>query len=111
MADGVMDPLRTAAGPPSSEARDREVVAPVADPERQEVIARTVARGLRSLKETIAKPRVIARTVQRYRRADRLEVGDPVPPLSLTRRDGADEVRVDGYIGDRPLVLIFGSCT
>ena len=50
-------------------------------------------------------------TEARYRRPDRLRVGDPVPPLELARLDGQDTVRLDAYAGDRPLVLFFGSCT
>lgn len=57
------------------------------------------------------KRNVIACSLVAHRRADRLAVGDPVPPLSLARLDGGPDVGLDDYRGDRPLVLVFGSFT
>lgn len=52
-----------------------------------------------------------AQAEARYRVPDRLAVGDVVPPLELPRLDGEATLRLDAFVGDRPLVLIFGSCT
>ena len=55
-----------------------------------------------------------AQAEARHRVPDRLSVGDPVPPLELRRLDGEGTegtVRLNSFVGDRPLVLIFGSCT
>ena len=71
-------------------AGDREEVASEPDPQRQEVMAEAISR---------------------YRRPDRLEVGDPVPALSLVRLEENDSVRLDVFAGARPLMLIFGSYT
>ncbi len=71
-------------------AGDREEVASEPDPERQEVMAEAISR---------------------YRRPDRLQVGDPVPSLSLARLEENGNVRLDGFAGARPLALIFGSYT
>jgi len=71
-------------------AGDREEVESEPDPERQEVMAEAISR---------------------YRRQDRLEVGDPVPPLALARLEEPGSVRLDGFAGARPLMLIFGSYT
>ena len=51
-----------------------------------------------------------AQTMARYTTPDRLQAGDPVPPLELSKLEGGT-VRLDQIGGDRPLVLIFGSCT
>jgi hypothetical protein len=40
-----------------------------------------------------------------------LRVGDHAPDVTLSTLDGAAPVRLSGHIGDRPLVLIFGSFT
>lgn len=53
----------------------------------------------------------IACAIARYRRPDRLRVGDAVPPLELRRLEGTGTVRLDGFWGARPLTLIFGSYT
>jgi len=53
----------------------------------------------------------VACALARYRRPDRLCVGDGVPPLELPRLDGTGSVRLDGFSPARPLTLIFGSYT
>ena len=54
---------------------------------------------------------VVASTLVRYRRPDRIRVGDPVPPLEVTRLEDGEAVRLDELAGGRPLVLAFGSFT
>ena len=70
--------------------RDREEVESEPDLERQEVMAEAISR---------------------YRRQDWLEVGNFVPPLALARLGETGSVRLDGYAGAKPLLLIFGSYT
>jgi hypothetical protein len=53
---------------------------------------------------------VVVSTILRYRRSDRLGVGDPVPELELSRLDDG-KVRLDELAGGQPLVLVFGSFT
>ena len=54
---------------------------------------------------------VVVSTVARYRREDRLEPGDPLPPLGLMRIDDGEEVLLQSLVTDRPLALVFGSFT
>jgi hypothetical protein len=54
---------------------------------------------------------VVLATVTRYRRPDRLLVGDRLPPLSAASlRDGAP-VDLRDLADERPLLLVFGSFT
>lgn len=46
-----------------------------------------------------------------YMDADRLKVGDAVPPLTLRRLHGGDPITLGRSAGGRPVVLIFGSYT
>ncbi|MBI5876640.1 MAG: hypothetical protein HZB53_03240 [Chloroflexi bacterium] len=57
------------------------------------------------------KRAVVADSLTRYRRADRLAAGDPVPALPLTRLTGGGEVSLPDLVRGRPLVLLFGSYT
>jgi hypothetical protein len=50
-------------------------------------------------------------TVMRFRRPDRLQVGDMLPDLELLRHEGGARVRLDSLGAGRPLVLVFGSFT
>ena len=53
---------------------------------------------------------VVVSTVARYRRSDRLRVGDRLPALAAVTLDGPRmELRDLGR--DRPLLLVFGSFT
>jgi len=54
---------------------------------------------------------VMTASVARYRRADPLKEGDPIPALELTRLDDLSAVHLDELISENPLVLIFGSYT
>lgn len=45
------------------------------------------------------------------RRDGDLRVGDQAPDVLLTALDGSTRVRLSDRIGERPLVLIFGSYT
>lgn len=54
---------------------------------------------------------VVACSLVAHRRKDRLAAGDPVPDLELSRLDGGASVRLTDWVGDRPLVLVFGSFT
>jgi hypothetical protein len=53
---------------------------------------------------------VVLSTLVRYRRPDRLGVGDRVPELEVFRLDGGT-ARLDELAGPEPLVLVFGSFT
>ncbi len=44
------------------------------------------------------------------RQPTKLRVGDPAPNFKLKRREGG-EVRLAGFRGQRPVVLVFGSYT
>ena len=54
---------------------------------------------------------LVASTVTRFRKEDRLEVGDPVPELALLRLEDGTAERLAALVGERPLVLFFGSFT
>jgi hypothetical protein len=54
---------------------------------------------------------VVLPTLARYRRPDRLGVGDRVPALDLFRLADGVRTRLDGLAGPQPLVLVFGSFT
>jgi hypothetical protein len=45
------------------------------------------------------------------REEGRLKVGDPAPDLELLAVDGERRERISAHIGEKPLVLIFGSFT
>ena len=45
------------------------------------------------------------------RREGPLAVGDPAPDVMLTALDGVTRVRLHDHVGQRPVVLIFGSYT
>jgi hypothetical protein len=45
------------------------------------------------------------------RREGDFKVGDRAPDVALTKLDGGGQQRMSALIGDRPLVLIFGSFT
>jgi len=54
---------------------------------------------------------VVVSTVTRYRREDRLHVGDLVPRLEAVRLEDGSPVNLADLVADRPLVLVFGSFT
>jgi hypothetical protein len=45
------------------------------------------------------------------RQPDRLQVGDPAPDFSLADPSGKNAVKLSGFQGKKPVVLIFGSYT
>jgi len=45
------------------------------------------------------------------RREGTLRVGDRVPDVALVKLDGRGETRLSAYVGDKPLVIVFGSFT
>lgn len=45
------------------------------------------------------------------RREGDLEVGDAAPDFALTSLDGSAAIRLAERVGERPLVLVFGSFT
>ena len=53
---------------------------------------------------------VVVTTVVRFRRPDRLQVGDPLPDLELRQLDSG-RVALRSLAQDQPLVLVFGSFT
>ena len=50
-------------------------------------------------------------TVTRFRRPDRLRVGDALPDLELPRLEDGEMIRLVSLARGRPLVLVFGSFT
>jgi len=54
---------------------------------------------------------VVAATVSRFRRPDRLRVGDELPALELLRLEDRSPVPIASLPDGRPLVLVFGSFT
>ena len=54
---------------------------------------------------------VVVSTVARYRRPERLRVGDDLPDVAAARLD--DDVRVElrDLVREQPLLLVFGSFT
>jgi hypothetical protein len=54
---------------------------------------------------------VVVSTVARYRRPDRLAVGDPLPDLAAARLDDGTHVALHDIARHRPLLLVFGSFT
>lgn len=54
---------------------------------------------------------VVVATVARYRRPDRLRVGDELPALGARRLDDGSHVALRDLVAERPLLLVFGSFT
>jgi len=50
-------------------------------------------------------------TVTRFRRPDRLRVGDELPDLALLQLDSRTAVELGSLVTGKPLVLVFGSFT
>ena len=44
-------------------------------------------------------------------RAGHLSVGEPAPDFDLATLDKSARVRLSSFLGNKPVVLIFGSCT
>jgi hypothetical protein len=74
---------------PYLDPRDREHAATLPENERAAVVA----------------------TVTRFRRPDRIRVGDPLPELELRRLEDGSRIRLGALADGRPLVLVFGSFT
>lgn len=53
---------------------------------------------------------VVVETVARYRRPERLAVGDPIPALAAATLEDGSPVELR-RLTDRPLLLVFGSFT
>ena len=54
---------------------------------------------------------VVVATVARYRRPERLDVGDELPGLVTTSLEDGSRVELRDLVADRPLLLVFGSFT
>ena len=54
---------------------------------------------------------VVVSTVARYRRPDRLVVGDPLPELTTSALHDGSSVELVNLARERPLLLVFGSFT
>ena len=54
---------------------------------------------------------IVVSALARYRRPERLAVGDPLPDLAADRLDGGERVELRSLARDRPLLLAFGSFT
>ena len=53
----------------------------------------------------------VVATVARFRRPDRLRIGDELPDLELLGFEDGTPVRLTSLASGRPLVLVFGSFT
>ena len=53
----------------------------------------------------------VVATVTRFRRPERLHVGDPIPELDVLRLGDGEQVALASIVDGRPLVLVFGSFT
>ena len=58
-----------------------------------------------------AEQEVVVATVARYRRPERLAVGDPLPALAAASLEDGSSVELHGLVHERPLLLVFGSFT
>jgi hypothetical protein len=58
-----------------------------------------------------AEREVVASSLVRHRRPDRLRAGDELPALSLLRLEDGTGVELATLAADRPLCLVFGSFT
>ena len=72
------------------------------DPEDREYVSTVADRGQRD---------IIAASLMRYRSPERLTTHDPVPAVTLRRVDSAELVELGDLLGERPVVLVFGSYT
>jgi len=54
---------------------------------------------------------IVIGTVTRFRRPDRLRVGDALPELRLLRLEDGGTVELASLVVGKPLVLVFGSFT
>ena len=54
---------------------------------------------------------IVVSTVSRYRREDRLRVGDPLPTGELLRLESGLPLSLESLVTGRPLALVFGSFT
>ena len=53
----------------------------------------------------------VVSTVARYRRPERLRVGDELPDVAAARLDDDARVELRHLVRERPLLLVFGSFT
>jgi hypothetical protein len=58
-----------------------------------------------------AEREVVVATVARYRRPERLAVGDPLPALAAASLEDGSSVELVELARERPLLLVFGSFT
>jgi hypothetical protein len=54
---------------------------------------------------------VVVSTLARYRRPGRLGVGDELPELAALRLGDGSRVALRDLVGERPILLVFGSFT
>ena len=54
---------------------------------------------------------IVVSTVARYRRPERLRVGDDLPDVAAARLDGHGRVDLRDLVREQPLFLVFGSFT
>jgi len=54
---------------------------------------------------------MVLSTVTRFRRPERLRIGDHLPALEAPRLEDGRPVSLGSLVNERPLVLVFGSFT
>ena len=100
-------PLRWAIAGRSAEKLDR--VAQDLGTDVEHIVAD--ASDADALAAMTARTKVVVSTVARYRRPDRLGLGDPLPDLAAARLDDGTLAGLRDIADDRPLLLVFGSFT
>jgi len=77
-----------------------------------ERLARLDARDQQYI-ESLSKSKrtTVVSTILSYWREDGLGEGDPVPQFELFRADDASALQLSDLLGERPVVLVFGSYT
>lgn len=77
-----------------------------------ERLAQLDARDLKYIESLPESKRTtVVSAILSYWREDNLGEGDLIPELQLFRADDASALQLNDLLGDRPVVLVFGSYT
>jgi hypothetical protein len=61
--------------------------------------------------EDPAEREIVVASLHRHRSSERLDVGDVMPNVTVDRLEPPGTVSLDELVGERPVVLVFGSYT
>ncbi len=53
----------------------------------------------------------VVASLVRYRSPEALEIGDPLPGVHVRRANDLEQIELATLVGNRPLLLVFGSYT